>query len=448
MNFRLFAVMWLFLSAQTLLADEPFARPVNPRVAVVYEEASQTTRITVDAVDGRVALADVWEGIAIARGASQLESESAPNLDVLGALKSLNLKSPMARASLTALTLALAPDVRFELVAANETHAEQLRVTLSRDAVMASERRFKDKLRVSIVDRIRQREAEAALPGLELDEGWSERPIELPLVVAVHGLFSKSDNVARILDLPRKTGLPCAEYSYSSRLPIGELAAALAEQLDRVRREQPERKVALVAHSMGGLVARAAIEDPALDPGNVCRLVMLATPNQGSRLADFNFALGVTNYIGDAERRESVKFFSAVLEDTLGASSYDLRPDSTFLQKLNSRPRHPAAEYTLILGDRGWLSAEERGKMADLVAESEEHGRFARLVRGGVNKLVADMNEVVEGQGDGAVSLERGKLAGVEDVLVFPFGHSEIIGASASEGVVRAHEEVLKRLLE
>ena len=98
---------------------------------------------------------------------------------------------------------------------------------------------------------------------LKLDEGWSDKPAEMPLVIAVHGLYSKSDRVERLLELPRKAGLPCGEYSYSSRRPIPELAVQFAEELDRVRREQPDRKVAIIAHSMGGLVARAAIEDSA-----------------------------------------------------------------------------------------------------------------------------------------------------------------------------------------
>ena len=175
---------------------------------------------------------------------------------------------------------------------------------------------------------------------------------------------------------------------------------------------------------------------------------MLATPNQGSRLADFNFALGVSNYVSDGDRRENVKLFSALAEDTLGASSYDLRPGSEFLARLNGRPRNEKVAYTLILGSGAWLSPAERDRMSHVLGESEEEGRFLRLIRGNVNKLLADLDEVVEGKGDGAVSIERGKLSGVDDVLVLPFGHSEIIGRSTSEAVVKAHEEALARLME
>lgn len=435
------------------------------RISVSYDEASQTTRIALRAKDGRVAWSDIWDGIAIARGkaaatgqdaaaekpssepTAEPSKETSPGDAAVGGMRSINLRSPTARASLTALSMALSPDVKFAMVPAEKDGEEQLVVTMSRDAVMSSERRLKERMRQSLVSRVRWREAEQSPFQLTLDDGWSERPKELPLVIAVHGLFSKSDRVERLLELPRKAGFPCGEYSYSSRRPIPELAVQFAEQLDRIRREHPERKVAVIAHSMGGLVVRAAIEDPALDPGNVVRLIMLATPNQGSRLADFNFALGVSNYVADAERRESVRLFSALAEDTLGASSYDLRPDSEFLARLNARARNANVAYTIILGSGAWLSVGERDRMATLLGASEEEGRFLRLLRGNVNKLLADLDEVVKGRGDGAVSVERGKLTGVEDVVVLPFGHSEIIGGSDNEAVVQAHKEAMARLL-
>ena len=43
----------------------------------------------------------------------------------------------------------------------------------------------------------------------------------------------------------------------------------------------------LVCHSMGSLVARACIEDPLYDPGNVERLIMIAPPTHGSLIAHF-----------------------------------------------------------------------------------------------------------------------------------------------------------------
>jgi pimeloyl-ACP methyl ester carboxylesterase len=64
-------------------------------------------------------------------------------------------------------------------------------------------------------------------------------------------------------------------YPYDWRQDIGHLGGQLAQRLKR----EGNRKVNLVAHSMGGLVARQAIAQGA---SNIERLVMMGTPNHGS----------------------------------------------------------------------------------------------------------------------------------------------------------------------
>lgn len=63
-------------------------------------------------------------------------------------------------------------------------------------------------------------------------------------------------------------------YPYDWRLPLSTLGAGLARRL-----EKEKGKVHLVAHSMGGLVARSAVAAGARKVG---RVVMLGTPNYGS----------------------------------------------------------------------------------------------------------------------------------------------------------------------
>jgi hypothetical protein len=57
---------------------------------------------------------------------------------------------------------------------------------------------------------------------------------------------------------------------------VDELGAALAERI----RNEPGDRIMIVAHSMGGLVSRAALTQPGMS--NVERLVLLGTPNFGS----------------------------------------------------------------------------------------------------------------------------------------------------------------------
>lgn len=74
----------------------------------------------------------------------------------------------------------------------------------------------------------------------------------------------------------RTRGFVVECHDYDWRLPIAELGRALARRLQAAS-PQP---LALVAHSMGGLVSRAALGEP--QTAHVERLVLLGTPNCGS----------------------------------------------------------------------------------------------------------------------------------------------------------------------
>ncbi|HEV7137233.1 MAG TPA: hypothetical protein VGN43_11425 [Steroidobacteraceae bacterium] len=74
----------------------------------------------------------------------------------------------------------------------------------------------------------------------------------------------------------RAAGFGVTLYAYDWRLGIEESAATLVERL----REHGSRRLAIVAHSMGGLISRAALTMPGT--GQVERVVLLGTPNGGS----------------------------------------------------------------------------------------------------------------------------------------------------------------------
>jgi pimeloyl-ACP methyl ester carboxylesterase len=74
----------------------------------------------------------------------------------------------------------------------------------------------------------------------------------------------------------RASGFAPVLYDYDWRLGVDQLGAALAQ---RIHTETADR-IMIVAHSMGGLVSRAALTHPGMN--NVERLVLLGTPNFGS----------------------------------------------------------------------------------------------------------------------------------------------------------------------
>lgn len=74
----------------------------------------------------------------------------------------------------------------------------------------------------------------------------------------------------------RASGFAPVLYDYDWRLGIDQLGAAFAQRI----RDEPADRIMIVAHSMGGLVSRAALAHEGTH--SVERLVLLGTPNFGS----------------------------------------------------------------------------------------------------------------------------------------------------------------------
>ena|SRR5688572_26270576 len=100
-----------------------------------------------------------------------------------------------------------------------------------------------------------------------------------PLVVLLHGLARGHGSMAKLGGYLRKQGFETWSQTYPSRHhSIAYLASALT---DKIVEAAGERPLYAVTHSMGGIIVRH-LRDTRL---HWSRIVMLAPPNQGSRLA-------------------------------------------------------------------------------------------------------------------------------------------------------------------
>lgn len=105
------------------------------------------------------------------------------------------------------------------------------------------------------------------------------------LVVVLHGMGRTARSMRPIEQALEAAGFDVLNIGYSSYCcSIPELGASVRRELDAKRVPAHER-VHFVGHSLGNIIARWIVSQPA-PPMGVSRLVMLAPPNQGSRMAD------------------------------------------------------------------------------------------------------------------------------------------------------------------
>lgn len=440
----LVAVAACCLAGSAWCAARPPVDQDGSRISIQREPDLSLTSITIQAQEGRVAWSDVLRGLARAKG---FDDDA---LDGLLPRSSVKLLSFSTAITLAVLDQVLGRGVRLSILPAPQPKAEpHIVITLDRDALLASRRRFKALLRRAFRRALNPFDLRADVPaGLELEDGWDRAPAGKALVIIVHGYQSTPERLDSFLEDVRGLGLPAGVLRYPNDQPVEQTAAMLARELADVSKRQPERAVALVATSMGGLVARAVVEDPKRDPGNVRQLILVGTPNHGSQLAHFGFALELWEHLSVKEKREPVERFYRAVEDGLGEARADLRPGSAFLRALNDRPRNPRVRYSLLLGSGALLpeSALELARVS--IRRAGERNRFVRFFGAKVDTYLADLDEVVAGKGDGAVAIKRGRLAGVADTVILPFDHLSMLSRLPSAGNRAVKAAVLARLRE
>jgi pimeloyl-ACP methyl ester carboxylesterase len=206
---------------------------------------------------------------------------------------------------------------------------------------------------------------------------------------------------------------------YPNDQPILESAELFFEELERLRQLGTER-ISIVAHSMGGLVAREVLTRPEMDYVTAARdgrvpeveeLIMVATPNHGSQLARFRW-FGETRDQFVRLTRGEASWLGGIL-DGAGEAKVDLLPGSLFLTELNARPHPEGVEMLSIAGMTspwsesdidGWIDGLRRQVSADRQKWADEFGE--------------NLISMTRGLGDGLVTVESTRLDGVPHRIV------------------------------
>ncbi|RMH26783.1 MAG: alpha/beta fold hydrolase [Planctomycetota bacterium] len=251
------------------------------------------------------------------------------------------------------------------------------------------------------------------------------------IVLLVHGLDEPGDIWDDLAPALVGAGHAVVRFDYPNDQAIRRSSDLLAAALAGLR-ARGAGSVSIVAHSMGGLLARDALTRAEIYNGradqpdesslpDVSRLILCGTPNTGSPLASLRVI---------AEVREQVLRLAAggfrpdellgAIADGAGQAGRDLAVGSAFLNDLNARPAPSGVEITCIVAQ---MAPADRNTLDDLL-ESD----FARRWLGEAGeRAAADLRAALNSIGDGVVPVASARLAGVEDVVTVHANHRTML---------------------
>jgi pimeloyl-ACP methyl ester carboxylesterase len=235
-------------------------------------------------------------------------------------------------------------------------------------------------------------------------------------VILVHGLDDPGLVWQDLAPILAQQGYRVWVMNYPNDQPLVESSLFFLAQLRQFAEERGVGSVALVCHSMGGLVAREILTNPDIDYPRfvaegmvppISHLIMVGTPNHGSVFAQLRIVTEVRDLLVNAETGKYhwlMPFF-----DGAGEAGDDLQPHSEFLNSINSRPLPHGLRMLVIAGRLSPLDKKQIRTIFNALAENSPHSFEPYYAK------MAPFIEAAVGQvGDGVVAVESAKLAGVE----------------------------------
>ena len=207
-----------------------------------------------------------------------------------------------------------------------------------------------------------------------------------PIVILLHGFAGVAIMNRPLAAMLRRAGYRPIDLGYQSwAKSLEQVCTHLGPRLKAID-EASNAPIHFVAHSMGGLVARALIHRER--PTNLGRVVMLGTPNGGSEIADF---------------------------------------------------LHRQALLRIVLGQAAPALVTQRPATVDAMLGVVDYP--VGIIAGNKPLLPLTIGRLVPLPSDGKVSVASTRLAQATDHITLPLPHSLLPYHSAAQGQIRAFLE-------
>lgn len=201
-------------------------------------------------------------------------------------------------------------------------------------------------------------------------------------------------------------------YDYDWRLGVDEAGRALAARLSA----DTGFRVMIVAHSLGGLISRAALALPGMR--NIERIVLMGTPNYGSYapVQALRGVYAVVRKIARLAQSQTSEWLAAEVFNTF-PSLYHLLP-ADFLDEAAWPKAGPGVDRKLLAAARQLVLAEPDERFAVIVGTGQE-----TVTR--VTRRKEEFVYTVTRQGDGTVPTDFAELQGARTYYT-SVAHSEL----------------------
>lgn len=257
------------------------------------------------------------------------------------------------------------------------------------------------------------------------------------IVILVHGLDDPGWMWRDMIPALRDAGHIVARFEYANDGEIAEAADLFALNLQSLFLKGV-LQVDIVAHSMGGLVSRDVLTRqsyynsdgtgggrfPAID-----HLIMCGTPNHGAEIVRLRAVSEIKEQLSRAYAGEGS--WDGAIADGTGEAAVDLLPGSDFLSNLNRRKLATHTQHVIITGRMTPVSTDDLTDLTGKVRKFARQVNVPQWLNNWLNSAEREvetlLDETVRGLGDGCVSVDSARLAGVVDFTIVQANHVSLI---------------------